>query len=175
LRELAPFGCSRRIEPRRTARPRRTNRRASGLPVVALASSVLVGGRVTFGVPSAPRTPWDDDEAVVESIVLVVESTELVVEAIVLVLDATELVVESTELVVLVVDDALETLDSLLVELDWLDSLDWLLVELDWLDSLLVVDVSFGFAQKTAELTSGGLLPPLSGAASPVSDVTAGE
>jgi hypothetical protein len=37
------------------------------------------------------------------------------------------------------------------------------------------VVVSFGFAQKTAWLISGTLLPPLSGATRPVSDVAAGE
>jgi hypothetical protein len=167
LRELAPFGCRRRIEARRTARPRRTIRRASGLPVVVAASSVLVGGSVTFGVPSTPRTSPLDEVDEIPSTELVVDATELVVDATELVVDAT-VVVDATELVVLVVD---ETLDSLLVELDSLETLDSLLVELD---SLLVVVVWFGFAQKTAWLISGTFSPPLSGAARPVSDVTAG-
>jgi hypothetical protein len=158
LRELAPFGCRRRIDARRTARPRRTIRRASGLPVAVAASSVLVGGRVTFGVPSTPRTSPPDEEEAISSTELVVDATELVVEA-------TELVVEATELVVLVVDETLDSLETLLVELDSLETLD----------SLLVVVVWFGFAQKTAWLTSGTLPLPTIGAARPVSDVTAGE
>ena len=162
MRELAPFGCRRRIDARRTARPRRTIRRASGLPVEVAASSVLVGGSVTFGVPSTPSTSPLDEVDEIPSTELVVEATELVVDATELVVDATVVVVDATELVVLVVDDSL---DSLLVELDSL------LVELD---SLLVVVVWFGFAQKTAWLISGTLSPPTTGAERPVSDVTAG-
>ena len=165
MRELAPFGCRRRIDARRTARPRRTIRRASGLPVEVAASSVLVGGSVTFGVPSTPSTSPLDEVDEIPSTELVVEATELVVDATELVVDATVVVVDATELVVLVVDDSL---DTLLVELDSLDSL---LVELD---SLLVVVVWFGFAQKTAWLISGTLSPPTTGAERPVSDVTAG-
>ena len=121
LREREPFGCRRRIEARRTASPRRAIRIPSGLPAGVAGSSVLVGGRVTRGVPSTPSTSplGSVVELVVEatlevvvSWVLVVDSTLEVVVSWVLVVDATVEVVSW----VLVVDSTLEVVVSSLVE-----------------------------------------------------------
>jgi hypothetical protein len=156
LREREPRGCRRRIEARRTASPRRTIRSPSGLPVGVAASSVLVGGRVTFGVPSAPSTSPVGSvcslvvEAVdvvssvlvvsVVSSVVVVSVVSLVVSS-VLVVSVVSLVVDSVLVVSVLVDSVLVVsvlVDSVLVVSVLVDSV---LVVSVLVDSVLVVSV----------------------------------
>jgi hypothetical protein len=170
LREREPLGCRRRTEARRTASPRRTIRSPSGLPVGVAASSVLVGGRVTFGVPSTPSTsPLGsvcslvveavDSLVVVSSVVVVsvVSSVVVVVSSVVVVSVVSSVVVvvssvEVVSVVSLVVDSVLVVsvlVDSVLVVSVLVDSVlvvsvlvDSVLVESVLVDSVVVVSVA---------------------------------
>jgi hypothetical protein len=136
LREREPRGCRRRIEARRTASPRRTIRSPSGLPVGVAASSVLVGGRVTFGVPSAPST-----SPVGSVCSLVVEAVDVVSSVLVVSVVSSVVVVSVVSLVVssvLVVSVVSLVVDSVLVVSVLVDSV---LVVSVLVDSVLVVSV----------------------------------
>lgn len=145
LRERSPLGCRRRIEAMRTARPRRTNRRVSGLPVVAAASRVLVAGRTSaFGVPSTPRTSPPEDwllvlealDSVPDTSLVVVSLEDSVVELAVVDVSVVELSVVVVELSV-VEESVVVELSVVVVELSVVLELCELVLE----DDVVVVSV----------------------------------
>jgi hypothetical protein len=133
LRERSPLGCRRRIEAMRTARPRRTNRRVSGLPVVAAASRVLVAGRTSaFGVPSTPRTSPPEDW------LLVLEALDSVPDTSLVVVSLDDSVVELAVVEVSVVELSVVVVELSVVEESVVVELSVVVVEL----SVVVVELS---------------------------------